>query len=268
MPRFLIPNKPDWKSGEEVNPRQVDYYESTRAIGYLFRAITIEEDTPVTVPPTTPSSETPPVSMADSFSVALGSKIQMHLNAISASIPLNFSSPTEVDYEAYDIPALFSHYSLELKCISVTHTLSYDTGSRLREEEIVVGTILAVCNENRWRHDRIEQMRVTTNQLVNTVLSNLHDGSSVDSGCVGSPPKSNISDRTDSSLVLAQRLLRAWMAWKYACMHPKLYGNRSFGLLALQALFGILNELEAEERLNGTTTSLVEGEYGNEASWD
>lgn len=316
MPRFLIPYKPDWKSGEEMNPRRLDYYESTRAIGYLFRAITVDEDgggneswagvtssfsltrevrrlgyslnpsipgqplsesprpptnikssestTPVTTPTTTPLSETPSLLTFDPFSVALGSRIQTHLKALSASIPMNFSSPTEVDYESYDIPALFSRYSLELKYICVTHTLSHDTDSRLREEEVIVGTILAKCNESRWRHDRIEQMRIAIDQLVSTVLYNLRDGT----GHVGFTQKSSILKRPDLIPMLAQRLLRAWMAWKYARTHTKLYGNRSFSLLALQVLFGFFNELQAEEKLNGTITGLVGGENGDEGGWD
>ena len=41
-PRALIPFKPDWQAGEVINARRTDYYESTRAIGHLFRAINLQ----------------------------------------------------------------------------------------------------------------------------------------------------------------------------------------------------------------------------------
>ncbi|KAK0501884.1 RNA-dependent RNA polymerase, partial [Armillaria luteobubalina] len=39
LPRTLIRCKPDWHAAEVVDPRSTDYYESTRALGYMFRSI-------------------------------------------------------------------------------------------------------------------------------------------------------------------------------------------------------------------------------------
>ncbi|GJJ12541.1 hypothetical protein Clacol_006784 [Clathrus columnatus] len=315
MPRFLIPYKPDWKSDEDINPSKMDYYESSRAIGHLFRAIRLEDcndslpnrntsgvslgsaaslvtlrdsfnRSPRNITPisSSPGSATPNTSVCsfgsttlvtgslsrtttpqssrplatDLFSTALESEVLRHLQILSTPIPFDFSDPTDTDYELYNIPPLFHRYAMELKCICVTHTLSYDIDACLREEEVVIGTILGKSKERKWRRDRIEEMRIRASQLVYMVLYELHGGNSFDAITDGKiRTLVGITLETgptrNSPTFLGQHLLRAWMAWKYACTHTKLYGNKSFSLLALQVIFKKIEELEtlAEKKLSG-----------------
>ena len=46
-PRWLIPFKPDWKKSEDNLPRNTDYYESSRALGDLFRNVTLLDAPPI-----------------------------------------------------------------------------------------------------------------------------------------------------------------------------------------------------------------------------
>jgi len=218
-PRFLIPYKPDWKSDEDLNPRQTDYYESTRAIGYLFRAIKLEDNTeelafdprlatlkekskPVPPPP-------PPVEA-----------ISLTLEPIVASYLKGVQNPGACD----SIPSLFSRYCLELKYICLTHTLSHDPDARLREEEVVIGTILAKCTQARWRRDRMEQMRINAGQLVQSIAAEL---------------KAPVDTR--------EKLAMGWEAWKYSRANTTEYGHLSFGLIALEGIFKSLELLRGDE---------------------
>lgn len=296
MPRFLIPYKPDWKSEEELNPRETDYYVSTRAIGFLFRAITVEDDGPGSVEKgetritdtsgaTTPDTKlsrtpTPPVQsparsvspqqqVQDLFSTALESKITTYFIKSLTPIPATYLNPTDADYKGYKIPPLFKRYALELKYICVTHTLSYGFDSRLKEEEVVLGTILAKCKKGRWHHERIEQMRVTMSQLVYMVLYDLRGGvGPIDSARFATDESSadpSITSQNGSAINTPdQRLLRAWMAWKYARSNSKLYGSKSFGLLALQMIFEAIDNLEAGKKLSGDLTAEEEENCGQD----
>jgi RNA-dependent RNA polymerase len=213
-PRFLIPYKPDWKSDEVMNPRKTDYYESNRAIGHLFRAITLEESTKeLSYDPKTsalkdkrkPSDPQP--APIDSITLTLLPTVEIYLQ---------HSSEAGVT----TMPDLFNKYCLKLKYICLTHTLSHDPDIKLREEEVVVGTILAKCSQARWRKDRIEEMRINVSQLVRLVSTELR----------GSSP--------------LETLTRAWTAWKFTREHCDKYGNQSFGLIALENIFRALDELQ------------------------
>jgi RNA-dependent RNA polymerase len=92
-PRFLIPYKPDWKSDEVINPRRTDYYESTRAIGYLFRAINLEDSTKELYfdPKTSDLKDKPKAScqappVIDAISSTLGPIVENHLRSIATNI--------------------------------------------------------------------------------------------------------------------------------------------------------------------------------------
>ena len=93
LPRPLIRCSPDWHAAEVVSPRKTDYYESSRALGYMFRAIHLEDDEGLPeVPPCTDP-------MSDPITLVLFEKIRQYLSA-SAYIQLKFStfsSPTKMN---------------------------------------------------------------------------------------------------------------------------------------------------------------------------
>ncbi|KAF8484343.1 RdRP-domain-containing protein [Gautieria morchelliformis] len=234
-PRFLIPYKPDWKSGEVINPRWTDYYESSRAIGHLFRAIVLEESTTeLSFDPTSilkdmskPSGpRSPPVdAITSTLLPIIEDRLRDSQHVMATTIPIE-------DYLRYlehgmaaTIPTLFSKYCLQLKYICVTHTLSHDPSIKLKEEEVVVGTILAKCSQTRWRKDRIEEMRINTSHLVRLVSTELE----------GSDP--------------LETLGRAWAAWRYTLEHPGEFGHRSFGLIALECIFRAMDDLPDRQKV-------------------
>ncbi|KAF8590048.1 RdRP-domain-containing protein [Ramaria rubella] len=229
-PRFLIPYKPDWKSDEIINPRRVDYYESTRAIGYLFRAITLEENTKeLSFDPKTSilkKMERPTgrsFDPTDAISSALTPIVEKHLrNFFKAHVPTT-------------IPVLFSRYCLQLKYICLTHTLTHDPDIRLREEEIIIGTILAKCAQARWRKDRVEQMRINASQLVILISAEL----------IG--PDTCATERLDM----------AWTAWNYSRANCNEFGHQSFGLIALELIFRALDELQESQERPGDLSKTV-----------
>lgn len=214
-PRFLIPYKPDWKSDEVINPRKTDYYVSNRAIGHLFRSITLEEGTKeLSYDPRTSALKDKPKT-ADPHPAPLDS--------ITSTLSPILETYTQYSPEASyvtNIPVLFNKYCLQLKYICLTHTLSHDPDIKLREEEVVVGTILAKCSQARWRKDRIEEMRINVSQLVRLVSTELRGTSTVES------------------------LARAWTAWNYTQAHRDEFGHQSFGLIALGNVFRALDELQ------------------------
>lgn len=214
-------------------------------------------------------SQSPQQLVQDLFSTVLESKVLTYFIKSLTPIPTTHSNPTDADYERYNIPPLFKRYALELKYICVTHTLSYGFDSRLKEEEVVLGTILAKCKKGRWHHERIDQMRVTMSQLVFMVLYDLRGGSSpidmvrfaTDERSVDVPTTSENGSAMDAP---DQRLLRAWMAWKYARSNSKLYGSKSFGLLALQIIFETIDNLEVGKRLSRDLTPVEEESCGED----
>ena len=56
------------------------------------------------------------------------------------------------------------------------------------------------------------------------------------------------NELTGEDLPLAQRLQRAWIAFRVATLKEDQFGARSFGWLALGAIFDAIKEIEEEER--------------------
>jgi len=213
LPRPLIRCNPDWHEAEVVSPSTKTnyYYESNRALGYLFR------DTKLNDPKPTTSEDLPSSQpMSDPISVALLAQVQPHLHE---------SAFTET-YTS-EVGQLFRTYCDELRYICATHTVSNTPGVRLSEAEVVLGTIIAKCSQKRWRKERKERMRRHTGTLVLDIQRGL-------------------LKTTDSPLRLIHGLGLAWSAWGLSLRHRNDFGANSFGLIALNSIFDCLKALNKQ----------------------
>lgn len=215
LPRRLIPYKPDWKRGEEDGPRRTDFYESTKALGDLFRLIDIDDQVATeTHTDSLPRLRTDPISSA--------------LEPIVIPKLLKDVAPAEANV----IKAMFQRYTDELRYICVTHTLSNYPGVRLSEEEIVVGTILAQCTQQRWRRERIYRMRLHASTIVQEIKKEIFF---------------KTKDTTNEDI--QRGLEMAWQAWQFStkglasARGDEGFGLSSFGLIALNVIFDTLELL-------------------------
>ena len=207
LPKTLMRCNPDWQAAEVLKPRDTDFYHSDRALGHLYRAITLAELPEETKP------DVPPLQ--DAVSVALQSKLQDIL-----SVQLDDEVPSAM-------LTLFKKHGDELRCVAATHTVSNTPGATLIEEELVVGTILAKCSQNRWRSNRIQRMLYHTTAHVHTVKGEIF-------------PNRQDSERQD----YVMGIQRAWSAWTLSQERGAEFGAASFGLIALGLIFDLMEGLD------------------------
>ena len=213
MPRLMMQEKPDWHSAEDVSPKEVDYYESDRALGHLFRAIQLvipKEPEASTLNETDPSHP-----LTDAISLALAPIV-------------GFWVGRELDEENTDDETkdLFSKYVNEFAYICSTHTVSSRPDARLQEAEIVVGSILDKCRNKRYRGERAYTMGVHTSILVGDIEREFVDKS-----------------KQPGPEEWRKGLERAWKAWDFSKRHGNLPATSSFGLIALGTILDCLDKL-------------------------
>ncbi|KAH9985084.1 RNA dependent RNA polymerase-domain-containing protein [Russula vinacea] len=128
LPKQLIKYKPDWHKAEVTGARELEYYVSDRALGYLFRNIEVHDpDEPIEgLPAGFPETTAP---LKDPISRVLAPLIQRTLNADDAE--------PGAENENGHAEQLYAHYVREMQYICVTHTLRDAPNSRLQEEEVV-----------------------------------------------------------------------------------------------------------------------------------
>lgn len=214
MPRSLIRFKPDWDKAEEGTPRSSDYYESDRALGHLFRNIDLE-DMSNTLPRRQGEAEDQPISKV------LRSLVHRHLAGLPGQIRMA------------RIESLYMTYREELTYMASTYSLSQVPGSRLLEEELVIGTILGKCTQRRYRSSRLYAIRENVEFLVREIKEQL----------VG-----RLEELSESAL--KERLAVAWDVWLFSLekAHPspqagEEFGSESFGLLGLGLVLECLERL-------------------------
>lgn len=125
-PKPLVPYKPDWHAAEVLKPREQDYYESPRALGQLYRTITLK-------PPSPRAREESTDPFEDNITLTLRPKV---LDVIPDLLDVERT-------EEQKVVDIFDQYQDELTYISLTHVITNQPGARLSEEEIVTGTIVA-----------------------------------------------------------------------------------------------------------------------------
>ncbi|KAI9452162.1 RdRP-domain-containing protein [Russula earlei] len=233
LPRPLIKYKPDWEKKEVTGGREVDYYESDRALGLLYRKIKLNDPKePVEGILTESPGETAPLE--DVISRVLRRYVRRTLNMDGIELP---------GAENGDAEQIHEHYMLEMRYICVTHTLVDASDIRLKEEEIVLGTILAHSTQPRWRSDRSYRMKLHAEELVSDIRTQV----------IKIKSEGELSDEQ-----LRAGLLHAWKAWGWAQHHRDKEFIESFSLIML----GII--LDCLKRLRG----LPEGELPADETLD
>lgn len=218
LPSTLIREKPDWQQAEVVDPDKLDYYDSDRALGHLYRNQDLEVET-LKEEPSLPAAEIDSSIVMDPISVALGPMVEEFLGQeVDAE---------EAEEETEDETAsLFRKYVNELSYIRSTHTISARPDSQLQEAEIVVGAILDKCTQNRYRKDRMYKMKNHTRTLVEDIERHF-----VDKSLEPGPGE------------WREGLRGAWRAWCYSQRHYDRDGAGSFGLIALGIVLDCLDNL-------------------------
>lgn len=209
--------KPDWCCPESTDPQNGEYYESNKALGVLFRAVTL------------PSLRLPPIENAPNPKTFHRELVLDKLEARVLALLRRYQAPRVNDQEFVE---LFHRYSFELKYQSVTHHLSQSSNGRLTEEELVIGTILDKTThgaESRKRKDLMDRLTKQSKELIRYIKNEV----------AGSP-----------NLPKVTWLARAWTAlgasWKI--WESNLYGARSFSVVILSTFLDALDAVEIEDR--------------------
>jgi RNA-dependent RNA polymerase len=209
IPKPFIKSRPDWLCPEVPGLRPVDYYQSGRALGHLFRNIDMH-DLPDGIQIISQDEIRP---LEDAISRALTPLIQSALcTAVGA-----------IDTEDIRVEDIHRRYASEMRFICVTHSIENSPDTRLSEEEVVLGTILAKCSQPRWRAERAERMRGHAEALVCDIRAHivkLH------------PPLSEEG--------LRGGLRDAWAAWNWAQHHREEPFILSFSLVVLGLILELL----------------------------
>jgi len=217
FPRPLIKFKPDWKKAEVIGSRALDYYESDRALGYLFRNIHLDAgESSEGVPDTTPE-QTPP--LGDVISQAIGPLIQHTLDTAG-------ETPKSENEEA---KSLYDRFLREMRYVCITHTLLDLPDVQLTEEEAVLGVILANSTQPRLRKDRMYRMRLHAETLVRDIRARIVPA---DEG-----------QRTEKDF--RDGLRKAWATWGWAQHRREREYIESFSLIVLGIVLDCLKQLGA-----------------------
>ncbi|TCD64916.1 hypothetical protein EIP91_003452 [Steccherinum ochraceum] len=207
-PRRLWPSiEPDWK---QVGDSNTVYYKSCRALGPLYHDVPLGEKLqPLAIPAAT--------DLSDSISEALKPYISKHLG---------LGDWANRDGDVLEMGSLFRGYTNELSSTCLAHSLSESPDSRLSEEEVVIGTILAHDAQARRRSDLTYRMRLHSGMLVRSVKMKLYQGQHSDQ------PLDQGAARYGLSL--------AWRAWEFGMRNREKFGANSFALIALGSILELL----------------------------
>jgi RNA-dependent RNA polymerase len=123
---------------------------------------------------------------------------------------------------------LFKRYSIALLDICTTHTLTHSKNALLAEEEAIIGTIVAKTSQSRARTQVIAKLRDQTDLLVRGIREEL------------------AGERLEEESTAEEMLARAWACWKFSVAHKERFGGKSFGWIALGAIFEAIKAIEEE----------------------
>ncbi|KAI3600948.1 hypothetical protein WG66_014877 [Moniliophthora roreri] len=241
IPKRSNEKLPDWYAPETMYELDGSkYYPSQKAIGKLFRAITL--DAPQNVVRSgrkqrrrayRDAFEEELDELADDFIDLTVERHNPLYTAVETKVAEFIDIDDSVDEEAKDhIKDLFQNYRSNLESICSANTLASGPTAMLTEEEAVIGTIVANTSQTRKRLDHIRKLREQTDTLVRDVRESLAGDDDISPG---------------------ETLRRAFYAWQVAehfChirSRPPPFGARSFWWVSLGAVFEGIREIEQEE---------------------
>ncbi|TDL24271.1 RdRP-domain-containing protein [Rickenella mellea] len=232
VPKNVPGKKPDWSAPETQKP-DGEYYESSKAIGQLFRAIDLN-DAPKPQQRELPTDEDMPTWLDIKFSsLSLNQKDNAD-HAVGEKVS-KFLSIGEIEESAVSLVfGIFKYFAYDLHEICSTHSLSYRKYSCLTEEEAIVGTIVAKASNKKWRQQQISSLREKTAELMTRVRSDLAG---------------------DTELKNKDKLRRAWVAWKVSstCADKDIFGARTFKYIALGSILDTIKSIEDVEKYRKLT---------------
>jgi RNA-dependent RNA polymerase len=217
LPKLFSRFRPDWKKAEVTGARELDYYLSDRALGHLFRRIELPD------PNEAVEGSRRSAPLEDPITRAVTPLIR---NVLKTTHDNDDGYESDGD-EGY-AEQVHAHYVREMRFICMTHTLVDSPDVCLKEEEVVLGTILANCMRERWRSDRTYRMKLHAEELVSDIYTQIVQ-------CEGRP--------TEEQCRAA--LPHAWAAWRWAQHNEDREYIESFALLVLRIVFDCLKRLGA-----------------------
>lgn len=224
LPRTSRMPRPDWDAGElGFRNARDEVYPSQRALGQLYRAIQLREDTLQQVG-THPSHRFgTEIDVATHAKPLERSKYDLVSHRLRAAL-WRYIHVDDVPKEYFtDAVGLLEEYISELTRICNTYALT--SRSILSEEEVIAGTILERTSQRRRRQDMISEMRTASTALVANVKDVL---------------------RGSDSDELEEWMLRSWAAYQVARASEE-FGRNSFGLLALGNAFEAVEAITQRE---------------------
>jgi RNA-dependent RNA polymerase len=222
FPRPLIRFKPDWNKAEVTGAHELDYYESDRALGYLFRNIHLDDlgEPSEGFPDTTPEQAPP---LGDAISQAIAPLIQQTLGIAADS--------ETAEAENKEAKGLYERFLREMRYICMTHTLLDLPDVQLTEEEVVLGVILAKSKQPQLRKDRAYRMRMHADTLVRDMRARIVPAEE--------------GQRTEREKDFSDGLQKAWVTWGWAQHHRDKEFIESFSLVVLGIILDCLKQLSA-----------------------
>jgi RNA-dependent RNA polymerase len=222
LPKLVMKFKPDWHKSEVTGARELDYYVSERALGHMFRNIELlDPEEPTEGLPTKTPQTIPPLE--DPISLVLAPLVQRALNSDTDTD----GAESDPESENGHAEQVHEHYVREMRYICVTHTLVDAPDVSLKEEEVVLGTILASCAQSRWRSDRTYRMKLHVEVLVDDIRGQIVQ-----------------MEETPTKEQYRSCLSHAWAVWDWAQHHRDEEFIESFSLIALGLIFDHLKRLD------------------------
>lgn len=231
IPKLKFKMKPDWNAPETINPDSVNYYQSTKAIGKLFRAIELDDiPTPSRSRRRTRRTQSRRLQTLteDLSAFRLHDPDSAVFDLVERRVRRFLDTEGPWDPSVTDeVARLFKRFSAEFTSIAANHSLSH-RNIMLSEEEVLTGTITQKTSQPRSRKEQMTKVRESTDTLVKGVRLELEGD----------------EDRT-----LEDYLKYAWLAWELSFVEAKKekFGAKSFGWLALGVIFDAMKQIEEHD---------------------
>ncbi|KAK7064732.1 RdRP-domain-containing protein [Favolaschia claudopus] len=239
LPRPPNPLKPDYLSGEGVNPSTLMadvYYPSRKILGMLYRSVPDEDYHPDQAE--LRQQQTGGAEIED----ALASLSLRRLGLASLSDPIGEDLLEEMR-------EILDAYTDQLMIIAKTHTISKRANAHLSEAELVSGTIQERYDP-RKRREAVSAMNLQTGELVKAIR---YEFQSPDYRPAADQEDEDDDESDDDEEDMAgdeerrrDKFGRAWAAWFVAeealDEDASAFGPSSFGLLALGTILEVVKE--------------------------